>query len=84
MAYRYEQALLEGDLVLQLTLELAGHVSVQVWDSAMDLPYLGLTGQTRGNAYAQQVQEACESILLDIRQACFDQRYLLVLRDSVS
>ncbi len=73
--YYYQKPIMEGDFELEVKIELDGSVSVEVYDTQLNEPYLAWQ-VSRPSSYAQKVKQAVDQILDRILATCFQEPLL--------
>lgn len=71
-AYRFSQKIMKGDFCLEITIS-DGKLDYQVFDCDTDDAYLQVKMEQVTGEFVGQVREACQEVLLAIRQHCFDE-----------
>ena len=70
--YRFSQKMMKGDFRLEVTIR-DGKPDYQVFDCDTDDAYLQVKMEQVMGEFVGQVREACQEVLLAIRQHCFDE-----------
>lgn len=70
--YRFSQKIMKGDFRLEVTIR-DGKLDYHVFDCDTDDAYLQVKMEQVTGEFVGQVREACQEVLLAIRQYCFDE-----------